>query len=168
MVLPSEKRKTKSKVKNLTTVRLLSKKRRKQLEKVVEKKKKKSRVSVVKLPINTTQLFSFLAALNIFRCRPQRAELLEELAKVQAPAAELKQYVSLTAVQTKGLKRHFREAELPAKEYKPRAIEEAADDGAEFTVNAIKGSKKRRLAILQGQKEEEAVSDPNVIGFDVR
>lgn len=45
LVLPSEKRKTKSKVKNVAVTQLLSKKRRKQLEKVVEKKQKKLRVS---------------------------------------------------------------------------------------------------------------------------
>ncbi|XP_076756292.1 putative ATP-dependent RNA helicase kurz [Xylocopa sonorina] len=138
LVLPSKKRKTKSKVKNVTTTRLLSKKRRKELEKVVERKKKKLR----------------------------RAELLEELAKVQAPQEELKQYVSLAAVQTKGLKRHFREAELPAKKYEIKEINENEDDVPEVHINAIKGSKKRRLAILEEQKKQEAASDPNVIGFD--
>lgn len=43
-VLPSKKRKTKNVNKNVTTTRLLSKKRRKQLEKIVEQKKKKLQV----------------------------------------------------------------------------------------------------------------------------
>ncbi|KZC11400.1 putative ATP-dependent RNA helicase kurz [Dufourea novaeangliae] len=133
LVLPSEKRKTKNKVKKVTITRLLSKKRRKLLEKVVEKKKKKL----------------------------QRATLLEELAKVQASQDELKQYVSLTSVQTKGLKRHFREAELP--------IVTKTDyecDGKELSINAIKGGRKRRLAILAQEREEATVQDPNVVGFD--
>lgn len=138
LVLPNEKRKTKSKVKKVTTTRLLSKKRRKQLEKVVEKKKKKLR----------------------------RTELLEELGKVQASQEELKQYISLTSVQTKGLKRHFREMELPVKEYMIKSNNEDDDNMSEVPVNAIKGSKKRRMAILKKQKLQDAVSDPNIIGFD--
>ena len=138
LALPSEKRKTKSKVEKVSTTRLLSKKRRKQLEKVVEKKKKK---------------------LN-------RGTLLEELAKVQAPQEELNHYVSLTSIQTKGLKRHFREIELPTKEYEVNANDEDENDAVEVPVNSIKGGKKKRLAILEEQRKEEAVSDPNVVGFD--
>ncbi|XP_076653384.1 putative ATP-dependent RNA helicase kurz [Halictus rubicundus] len=138
LVLPSDKRKTKNKVKKVTVTRLLSKKRRKQLEKVVEKKKKKL----------------------------QRATLLEELAKVQATPQELEQYVSLTSVQTKGLKRHFREAELPAREYTDKVNNDSINEDKEKPINAIKGGKKRRLAILADEKKEEAVSDPNVVGFD--
>ena len=141
LVLPSEKRKTTSKVKKVAVTQLLSKKRRKQLEKVVEKKEKKLR----------------------------RAMLLEELAQVQAPVEELKQYVSITSVQTKGLKRHFREAEMPAKEYKVKRNEENEGNDTEVPVNAIKGGKKSRLAILQQERDgnkEETVSDPNVVGFD--
>jgi len=44
LVLPSQKRKTKNIDKKVATTRLLSKKRRKQLEKVVERKKKKLQV----------------------------------------------------------------------------------------------------------------------------
>ncbi|CAK9818656.1 Probable ATP-dependent RNA helicase kurz [Anthophora quadrimaculata] len=138
LVLPSKKRKTKCTFKKVATTRLLCKKRRKELEKVVEKKKKKL----------------------------QRAELLEELTKVQAPIEELKQYVSLSNMQTKGLKRHFREVAFPAKEYVPKPNDEVEDDASELPINAIKGSKKRRLTILRDQRKEEAASDPNVLGFD--
>ncbi|CAD1475900.1 unnamed protein product, partial [Heterotrigona itama] len=138
LVLPNEKRKTRRKVEKITVTRLLSKKRRKQLEKVIEKKKKKL-------------------------CR---TELLQELEKVQVPQEELKQYVSLTSVQTKGLKRQFREDKLPTKEYKVNLDNQNEDDALEVSINAIKGSKKRRLAILEEQKVKDAVSDPNVIGFD--
>lgn len=138
LVLPNEKRKTRRKVEKIIATRLLSRKRRKQLEKVVEKKKKKLR----------------------------RTELLQELEKVQVPKEELKQYVSLTSVQTKGLKRQFREDKLPTKEYKVNLDNQNEDDALEVSINAIKGSKKRRLAILEEQKAKDAVSDPNVIGFD--
>ncbi|OAD58855.1 putative ATP-dependent RNA helicase kurz [Eufriesea mexicana] len=138
LILPNEKRKVKSKVKKITTTRLLSKKRRKQLEKVVERKKKKL----------------------------HRAELLEELAKVQAPQEELKQYVSLTSIQTKGLKRHFRETELFVIGNKNKLKNKNEDDVLEVPINAIKGAKKKRLAISEEQKIQEAISDPNVIGFD--
>lgn len=88
------------------------------------------------------------------------------MGKVQAPQEELKQYISLTSVQTKGLKRHFREMELPVKEHKIKSNNEN-EDMSEAPVNAIKGSKKRRMAILKQQKVQDAVSDPNIIGFDV-
>nr|XP_031830340.1 probable ATP-dependent RNA helicase kurz [Nomia melanderi] len=138
LVLPNEKRKTKNKVKKVTVTKLLSKKRRKQLEKVVEKKKKKL----------------------------QRATLLEELAKVQTTQEELKQYVSLTSLQTKGLKRYFREAELPIKEYNDNGNNDYENDDKEESVNAIKGAKKKRLSILKDERKVKAVSDPNVVGFD--
>lgn len=73
--------------------------------------------------------------------------------------------MSLTSLQTKGLKRHFREEELPPKEHKVKTDNEIEDD--EVSVNAIKGSKKRRLAILQEGRKQETISDPNVVGFDV-
>lgn len=72
----------------------------------------------------------------------------------------------MTSVQTKGLKRHFREMELPVKEHIIKSNNED-EDMFEVPVNAIKGSKKRRMAILKEQKVQDAVSDPNVIGFDV-
>ncbi|XP_078042452.1 putative ATP-dependent RNA helicase kurz [Augochlora pura] len=138
LVLPNEKRKTKNKVKKVTVTRLLSKKRRKQLENVVEKKKKKL----------------------------QRATLLEELAKVQATPQELQQYVSLTSIQTKGLKRHFREVDLPTKEYNDKINDDCTTEDKEIPINAIKGGKKMRLAILADGRKIDAVSDPNVVGFD--
>ena len=92
---------------------------------------------------------------------------MQELEKVQVPQEELKQYVSLTSVQTKGLKRQFREDKLLTKEYKVNLDNQNQDDALEVSINAIKGSKKRRLAILEEQKVKDAVSDPNVIGFDV-
>ncbi|KAH0955035.1 hypothetical protein HN011_004649 [Eciton burchellii] len=143
-VLPAKKRNTKIIDKKVTKTKLLSKKRRKALEKVVERRKKKL----------------------------QRSTLLEELAKVQASSKELEQYVSLTSLQNKGLKRHFRELEASTLKVKHKDGEEEEEeereesDDTEIIVNAIKGSKKRRLAILDNVKQSEAISDPNVVGFE--
>ncbi|XP_012532022.1 probable ATP-dependent RNA helicase kurz [Monomorium pharaonis] len=137
LVLPSQKRKTKNIDKKVAITRLLSKKRRKQLEKVVEQKKKKL----------------------------QRVTLLEDLAKVQASPTELQQYVSLTSLQNKGLKRYFRELEAPEKleKLKRKADDE---DSNQITVNSIKTSKKKRFAVLSNIKQNEAKRDPNIVGFE--
>ncbi|KAL0100806.1 hypothetical protein PUN28_019294 [Cardiocondyla obscurior] len=139
-VLPAEKRKTKNINKKEITSRILSKKRRKQLEKVIERKKKKL----------------------------QRATLLEDLAKVQASSTELQQYVSLTSVQNKGLKRHFRELETPNKFEKLKRKEniEEESDIINSSVNSIKMSKKKRQAILDSVRQDQTKLDPNVVGFE--
>lgn len=82
LVLPSKKRDTKINEQKTTSVtRILSKKKRKELEKIVEKKQKKE----------------------------DRSSLLEKLASVQLSAAELKKLTSITSVQTRG-KRNFAKA----------------------------------------------------------
>lgn len=73
----------------------------------------------------------------------------------------------MTSVQTKGLKRHFREAELSVKEYKIDLNIKNENDTVEIPINAIRASKKKRLAILEKEVIEKTISDPNVIGFDV-
>lgn len=73
----------------------------------------------------------------------------------------------MTSVQTKGLKRHFREAELSVKEYKIDSNIKNENDTVEIPINAIRASKKKRLAILEKEVIEKTISDPNVIGFDV-
>ncbi|KYN01320.1 PREDICTED: probable ATP-dependent RNA helicase kurz [Cyphomyrmex costatus] len=138
LVLPAQKRKTKNIDKKVATTRLLSKKRRKQLEKIIERKKKKL----------------------------QRAALLEDLTKVQATPAELKQYVSLTSMQNKGLKRHFRELETPVEKLKRKVDDEEESDSTKIIINSIKMSKKKRLAILNNIKQDEIKLDPNVVGFE--
>ncbi|XP_067015411.2 probable ATP-dependent RNA helicase kurz [Anabrus simplex] len=77
LVIPSQKRKTKKIIENVTKTRILSKRERKRLEKIVDQKKKK---------------------LN-------RAELLEALSHVQVPAEELSRMTSIAAMQTLGVKR---------------------------------------------------------------
>lgn len=73
----------------------------------------------------------------------------------------------MTSVQTKGLKRHFREAELSVKEYKIDSNIKNENDTVEIPINAIRANKKKRLAILEKEVIEKTISDPNVIGFDV-
>jgi hypothetical protein len=82
--------------------------------------------------------------------------------------------VSLTSLQNKGLKRHFRELEASTLKVKHKDGEEEEEeeereesDDTEIIVNSIKGSKKRRLAVLDNVKQSEAISDPNVVGFEV-
>ncbi|XP_029679744.1 probable ATP-dependent RNA helicase kurz [Formica exsecta] len=139
LVLSTKKTKTKNIHKKVKT-QLLSKKRRKQLEKVVEKKKKKL----------------------------QRATLLEDLAKYQASSHELQQYTSLTSLQNKGLKRHFRQLEMPVSKLKCMKHEIERSDTIEttFCANSIKGSKKKRFAILDHAKQDKTTFDPNMVGFE--
>ncbi|CAB4066529.1 DHX37 [Lepeophtheirus salmonis] len=82
-VLPSKKRTFKLNKISGVKPKLLSKKRRKELEKISDRKTKKA----------------------------ARAGLLEKLCQVQVPEEELKSLMSLSQVQTKGLKRQFAEDE---------------------------------------------------------
>lgn len=98
--------------------------------------------------------------------------MLEDLAKVQATPAELKQYVSLTSLQNKGLKRHFQELKTPVEKLKRKVDDgegedEGESDSTKITINSIKISKKKRLAILNNIKQDEAKLDPNIVGFEV-
>ena len=89
LVLPSKKRKFKSQASNEPIGKILSKKKRKLLEKVVERKKKKE----------------------------ERGDLLEKLESVQADAALLDKMVSLSSVQTKGKKNINSYFNFPKKEF---------------------------------------------------
>lgn len=95
---------------------------------------------------------------------------MEELAKVQAPQEELKQYISLTTLQTKGLKRHFRDEKFGVKSIieRPDVEKEQSDDG-EVSINAIKGAKRKRMSLInQGKVEKSTSDDPNCVGLHVR
>lgn len=82
LVLPSKKRATKKlRDKNAAPVKLLSRKKRKQLEKIVDQKKKKAR----------------------------RSELIEALEKVQASPKELALLTQLQSTQTLGRKKYLSE-----------------------------------------------------------
>ncbi|XP_029167253.1 probable ATP-dependent RNA helicase kurz [Nylanderia fulva] len=138
LVLPAKKKKGKNEKKEKKARIQLLPKKRKQLEKIVEKKKKKE----------------------------QRATLLEDLAKLQASSDELQQYVSLTSMQNKGLKRHFRELEMPVSKLKKNEAEKSDTSKTTSCTNSIKGSKKRRLTILDHAKQDKTKYDPNIIGFE--
>lgn len=58
LVLPSKKRKTKIKETKVTVTKLLSKSKRKQLEKIVERRHKKQNVSINPIPNYLTGLLS--------------------------------------------------------------------------------------------------------------
>lgn len=88
------------------------------------------------------------------------------MAKAQATPTELQQYVSLRSVQNKGLKRYFREVEAFASG-KNKVNEGEGSDTIETVANSIKGSKKRRLAIVNNTRQDEDTSDQNVVGFEV-
>jgi len=59
LVLPTQKRKTKNVDQKVKNIKLLSKKHRKQLEKVVERKKKKLQVLFIQHRYNIKHLFKF-------------------------------------------------------------------------------------------------------------
>ncbi|XP_030569337.1 probable ATP-dependent RNA helicase kurz [Drosophila novamexicana] len=138
LVLPSQKRATKIKVEQRRNVKILSKKQRKHLQAIVDKKKKKE----------------------------GRAELLENLAAVQIPEAELRQYTSISQVQTVGLKRLHTLDEYLAKkkERQSQLLVEQEQHGAR-RVNAIKGSK-RKLLIEEQEELEAKRKNPNIVNAD--
>lgn len=89
---------------------------------------------------------------------------MEELAKVQVSADELKQYTSIATVHTKGLKRLFKESKTPAKQFVPKHDN---DQAPEQGVHFAKASKKNRLAIINLQDKDDISTDPNIVGFEV-
>lgn len=93
----------------------------------------------------------------------QRAALESNLAQVSVSQDELKQYVSFTAVQTKGLKRYLRESEVSLENNK---VEEC-DENGKVVINTLKGAKRIRLALAQESKEKKSSTDPNVLNLDV-
>ncbi|XP_067635803.1 probable ATP-dependent RNA helicase kurz [Eurosta solidaginis] len=137
LVLPSQKRATKVQVEKQQHVKILSKKQRKHLQQIVNKKKKKE----------------------------GRAELLEALAKVQVSEQELKQYTSISQVQTVGVKKLQTLEEVLAKKQQRQA--EIKSSTSTLKISAIKGAAKRKLLL----EDEEALAakrrDPNVVSLDI-
>lgn len=82
----------------------------------------------------------------------QRSNLLEALAKVQANPTELKQYTSITTVQTKGLKKSSQPEAIS--DFKP---EEPTMQAA--PINAIKGARKRRNLSISVSKSSYDADD---------
>ena len=135
LVLPSKKRKFKASSENEPVGKILSKKKRKHLEKVVERKKKKE----------------------------ERGELLEKLGKVQADSKLLEKMVSLSSVQTKGLKRQFAEEEWMEKMEKTGVTLEKVIVNGNQSDEDIELPKK--IKFKKPKKAEEIIDDPNVLGF---
>ncbi|XP_011701799.1 PREDICTED: uncharacterized protein LOC105458298 [Wasmannia auropunctata] len=63
-------------------------------------------------------------------------------------------------------KRHFREIEIPVEKLKRKADDEEEGHLTKTTVNSIKMSKQKRLAVLNNVKQDEAKLDPNIVGFE--
>lgn len=73
--------------------------------------------------------------------------------------------MSLTTIQTKGLKRHLQEEEL---ESYINSIEPTTyNEFDEPVVNALKGAKKRRIALLNKIQQTNGSNDPSTLGLDV-
>ena len=87
--------------------------------------------------------------------------MLADLAKVCLPAEEMDKYVSITAVQTQGLKRQLGKSN--ARNFRPKEEREAESDEDNVT-NAMEGSKKRRLTLLR--RNDDQAADPNVVGLN--
>ncbi|XP_030379655.1 probable ATP-dependent RNA helicase kurz [Scaptodrosophila lebanonensis] len=137
LVLPSQKRATKIKVEKRQNVKILTKKQRKHLQGIVDKKKKKE----------------------------GRAKLLDDLAAVQIPEAELQQYTSISTVQTVGLKRlQTLDEYLSRKKEKQLQVQQLSTSGRR--VNAIKGAAKRKLLTEEQDEFDSKRKNPNVVGID--
>lgn len=86
--------------------------------------------------------------------------MLESLQQVQATPEELAQLTSIASIQTKGLKRYFRE-EINPEKVKPKRNPTISNGNV--VTNSISGSKRRKL--LQDDKKPNS-NDPNIVGFD--
>ena len=133
LVLPSKKRKFKADKDSGPVGRILSKKRRKHLEKIVERRKKKE----------------------------ERSDLLEKLEKVQGDNSLLSQMVSLSSVQTKGLKKQFAEEDWRERmEESGIALEQVVfEDPDPELPKKIKLKKPKKVV-------QTVIDDPNVLGFE--
>ncbi|XP_014283123.1 probable ATP-dependent RNA helicase kurz [Halyomorpha halys] len=139
LVIPSKKRQTKLEIPKTQVKRLLSKKKRKELEKIVERKKKKE----------------------------NRAALLESLAKVQAKPEELSKMVSISTAITKGLKRRYRDDDPFDSEGVDKVVSASGKNDSQQPINSIKGARKRRrlLEVINNFDKKKKIHDPNIVGF---
>ncbi|XP_034671389.1 probable ATP-dependent RNA helicase kurz [Drosophila subobscura] len=137
LVLPSQKRATKTIVERTNHVKILTKKQRKHLQAIVDKKKKKE----------------------------GRAQLLVDLASVQIPDAELQQYTSISQVQTVGLKRLQTLDDYLARK-KERQAQVQAERAPGSRVNAIKGAAKRKLLAEEQEELDAKRRNPNIVSLN--
>ena len=140
LVLPSDKRIFKQSKGPEPIGKLLSKRRRKHLEKVVEKKKKKA----------------------------ERNDLLQKLESVRARDGELAKLTSLSDVQTRGLKRHFAEDGWREMMEKSGQIIEVVPVQAQTPEEGEESKPKKvklKAAAKKTKTSETSNSDPNILGF---
>ena len=137
LALPSKKRKFKAASENQPIGKILSKKKRKHLEKVVDRKKKKE----------------------------ERGELVEKLKQVQGDPELLKQMVSISEVQTKGLKKQFAENDWQEQMQKSGVTLEQVIVN-DYNADDIEMPKKIKLKKPQKVRVDISIDDPNVLGFE--
>ncbi|XP_065364159.1 probable ATP-dependent RNA helicase kurz [Calliphora vicina] len=135
LVLPSQKRATKIKVEHRQNVKILTKKQRKHLQAIVDKKKKKE----------------------------GRAGLLEALAKVQVSETELKQYTSISQVQTVGVK-NFDSLDAMMARKQQRQQNAKVEVGGKLS--SIKGAAKRKLLIEEEEDLNAKRKNPNIVSME--
>lgn len=82
------------------------------------------------------------------------------MSKVQATPEELSQLTSIATVQTKGLKKFSLENDTKSKEDNI----ENSDDNKK--INALKGSKRKRISLLNDNLKKFKSSDPNIVGLE--
>lgn len=99
--------------------------------------------------------------------KENRATLLENLKSVQVDANELKNYTSISKIQTVGVKKLNE-----IKQFLPSSQPKTAEEGAPV-VSSIAGKNKRKLLSLMGQKVEEEEGfvpkkkkDVNIVGLE--
>ncbi len=136
LVLPAKKRRFKREKKTQEGGKVLSRRKRKLLEKVVDQKRKKA----------------------------ERAELLEKLQGVQLHSEVMEKMTSIAAVQTKGLKRHAAEEKWMERLERERPEGVDIKKVAEAVKAVQNPLKRRKLQALLPKKEVK--SGPNVLGFD--
>ncbi len=138
LVLPAKKRVFKKDKEVVGEGRFLSKKKRRRLEKIVEQKKKKA----------------------------ERGELLERLKEVQIAPEALEKMASISAVQTKGLKRQFAEDE-----WRERLEKEGKEETEDFERVAMQTLlknpvKKQKLSKMIPRKDAQLQERDDVLGFE--
>ncbi len=137
LVLPSKKRKFKADPNSGPVGRILSKKRRKHLEKIIDRKKKKE----------------------------ERGDLLAKLEQVQVDDKVLQHMTSLSSVQTKGLKRQFAEDEWLDKMKEDNVALERVVMAASEDVPEIAKKVRLKKPMKPDPAIDLKNDDPNVLGF---
>lgn len=92
--------------------------------------------------------------------------MLEALAAVQIPESELKQLKSISAVQTKGLKKHFHEVKF-GKQERTKVASTVLDGN--ISINSLSGNKRKLRELLKEEETAEfskKLRDYNIVGID--